>query len=162
MVFFVAAGAYAAAAYFLLKNIEEVSAIPLKVAEISRKTDEFLAARHFLSGTVVARAALREFFFRDDDLVHFLGEVEDAARKTNVSLTLKSVDAETAGNLDIEAEVSGSWESVARFLTLVETYPGPIGITRISRNKTPAPEDGRSTGKWSGSLTFILKSYIGS
>ncbi|MEK7134721.1 MAG: hypothetical protein AAB819_03310 [Patescibacteria group bacterium] len=159
--FLIASGAYGGIVYLFLKQKNEVAAMPLTATELFRKVEEAQAAKHFLSATVAERTALRTFFFRDDDIVRFLGDVESAARQVGASLTLTSADADKEDGLGIEAGISGQWESVARFLALIETYPAPIEIIRVSLNAVGSAEKGSvSEREWSGTIMFTLKSYI--
>ncbi len=161
VIFLLASGGYGTLVYLFFKEKNNIAAMPLAAMELSRKAEGAQAAKHFLSSTEKERALLRTFFFRDDDIVRFLGDMEHTAREVGASLTLTSADARTEGGLEIEANISGSWESVAQFLTLVEAYPAPIEIVRTSLNTGGGGEEG-SGRVWNGTIVFILKSYMGS
>lgn len=157
----VAMGTYGGAVFLFFKKTNEVAAIPLTAQDLSRKAEEAQAAKHFLSATASSRTALREFFFREDDIVRFLGDMEQVAQRAGVSLTLTSADAKIEGGLEIEADITGSWEDLAQFLTLLDAYPAPMTITRVSLNTRSESEQGASKKIWGGTVMFTLKSYIG-
>ncbi len=161
VVFLAAVGVYAGVSYLFFKKMNEVAAMPLTAMELSRKAEEAQAAKHFLSATVASRSALRAFFFRDDDIIRFLSDMESSARQAGVSLTLTSVDTKVEGGLGIEANMNGPWENVARFLTLAEAYPAPIEIMRVSLTAGNIPEGKTPKSTWNGTIMFTLKSYIG-
>jgi len=151
---------YGLAVYLFLKKKDVVTALPIQAAEISQKVKSAQDAQHFLSATTNDRAALARFLFGEDDIVRFLGEIEDTAKTVQTTMTLTSVEAQTPGGLLVQAEVSGSWENVFQFIHLLEVYPAHIVVTKVSLNRNNLASEGITTPEWRGGITLLLKSYI--
>lgn len=161
--FMIAAGGYGGILYAFLKKSASIDMLPSEAEALIRKTAEAQNARRLLSETAVSRTALDGFFFKEDDVVKFLEDLENVARKTGSSLELKSATVVSESGLSFQAETTGSWQSVALFVSLLESYPAAIEITHISFTEGGTPQEGSQSKKqWTAGMTFVLKSYIGS
>lgn len=163
LAFLVAAGGYGGMMYMFFKKSGTVDAMPAQADALIRKTQEAQSARRLLAETITSREALTGFFFKEDDVVKFLEDLENVARETNSSLELKSAMVISGEGLSFQAETIGSWQSVALFVDLLESYPASIEITHVSFTKGGTTMEGsQSKENWTATVTFVLKSYIGS
>ena len=119
-VFIVSAGAYGAGIYALLTMRARVLALPIEASALVLQSEKAQAARRILEKTEAEREMLQRFFFTEDEAVSFLGDIEEVARGVGASIELTSAAAQKDGGLLLEAELSGEWESVMRFLALLE------------------------------------------
>lgn len=123
----------------------------LTLAEQARIGD--LSLKTLLSETAQKRARADAFFVGKDGAVAFLKELEKVGVSSGVKTTVVKVakkedeDAERAGagveTLTIAIEAAGSFAGVHRFLALVERFPRPMTLSRVSFSQS-------EKGVWNG------------
>ena len=131
----------------------ESAAVSLTVLRHTRENDETL--KRLLSETAEKRARAYALFVERDGAVAFLKELERTAAAAGAKLSIVQVGAREGkaasgasarGGLQtlvVAAEARGSFAHVLRFLYLVERFPRPLTLSRVSLSQG-------ETGEWSG------------
>jgi hypothetical protein len=84
------------------------------------------------------REALDVYFINSQEIVSFIEEIEQAGRRTNVSLEFNFVnirDTESGGVLVMEFETFGSFREIFYFLQLVENLPARTSLSTFLLNQ---------------------------
>ncbi len=114
------------------------------VASISKLDTEQLRERQLkilkngFRTTELKREALDVYFINSQEIVSFIEEIEQAGRRTNVSLEFNFVnirDTESGGVLVMEFETFGSFREIFYFLQLVENLPARTSLSTFLLNQ---------------------------
>lgn len=153
--------AYGALLYILSEKEADLSVKAAERAGIALEEQYGRDVRQTLNSTTKERALLASLFYTPDNVVSFLGDIEDMSYALGVTSKIRSADERAGGGLTISVDLNGSWEDLSRFLVLLEAYPAPIEVLRVSFTKQTAIVPGKevSTGEWNGSILFVLTTY---
>lgn len=91
----------------------------------------------FLGATGESRAALATFVPADEDVPALIQEIESAAKREKVSVTISQVSVGTADwkylePLEIKLSARGSFAAVAAFATDLESLPQPSRLSSFT------------------------------
>ena len=121
--------------------------------EAERARASTVALARLLSDTADKRNRADALFVASGGTPSFLKEVEDAARAAGVSASIVQVEnkgtAETSateagvGELAVAVEARGGFQGVYGFLMLLERFPRPLSLSRVSLTRN-------ESGVWSG------------
>ena len=121
--------------------------------ETERARASTAALARLLSDTADKRNRADALFVAAGGTPSFLKEMEDAARAAGVSASIVKVEnngaADTSateagvGALAVAVEARGGFRGVYDFLTLLERFPRPLSLSRVSLTRN-------ESGMWSG------------
>jgi len=153
--------AYGALLYILSEKETELSLKAAERAGIALQEQYGRDVKQTLNSTTEERALLKSLFFTPDNVVSFLSDIEDMSHTIGVTSKIRSADERSGGGLTVSVDLGGSWEDLSRFLALLEAYPAPIQVIRVSFTKqiTATPGKEGSVGDWNGSILFVLTTY---
>jgi len=145
----------------LAEEVATAQAQQSDIAQLQRTADKIAQEQVKLDG----------FFLAQDDLVGFLETIEGLGVHTGTTVAVDSV-AESKQKITIEGNkqkeldtilrvvsIEGSWAEVFHTVSLIETLPLPITITRADYTITGVNTSGEdSETQWGAHLTFnVLK-----
>lgn len=111
----------------------------------------------FLASKSAASLELDKHFVKSTDIVSFLDLIERLAPKVGSSAEVTLVDVAKDGTgLYVEVKSKGSFESLYRFLSLLENAPYILEITSMSM-RAPGASEG---GPWDATFKLKLVSFI--
>ncbi len=139
----------------------------LKESEWQTETlrrEEIKALDHSVRIIEEERRQLETHFAQSSDIVPFLDIIEGLASKVGAEVEITSVDILTdRTGLAVGMKVSGAFNSLYRFLTLLEDSPYELELTGMDMHReTEINIDGKSVkiSKWSGVFKVKLLSFI--
>ncbi|MBI2610228.1 hypothetical protein HYW53_03625 [Candidatus Giovannonibacteria bacterium] len=150
------------AGYFVLNQIQilkaEVRILKSNIALAETKTRNVKAITNTLDDLNEEKEMLDKLFITDENLVHFIEDLEEIARLSGINLKVTSATgilnaAELGPSFQLEA--SGSFSGLLRYSFLLENMPYQMIMDKINFRK----EAGES-GNWKTYYTFRLISYI--
>lgn len=115
-----------------------------------------------LDETAQDREALTGYVLTEDSVVDFLSHISELARSQGVTAETRSLAvAPIEGNktfeyLTLEVTVLGSFESVTRMLSLLESLPYQVSVRTVTVDRT-AKEGGPSL--WRGAYRLYVTKY---
>ncbi|MBP9711656.1 MAG: hypothetical protein KBD55_01320 [Candidatus Pacebacteria bacterium] len=132
-------------------------------SEFARR-EEIKSLDRSLRAVDAGKVALESHFAKSTDAVPFLDTIESLAVVAGAQFEIISVEeAGTSGILVLDVKSKGSFESIYKFLTLLENSPYEIEFTSVNVTK-PLPQGGVNTNTknadWEGLLTMRLLTYV--
>ena len=139
--------------YFLFQNIKnmtkEATGLISTIDFGQKKNSHLSSLRSVVKDTEKGRQQLEALLLSKDAEVAFIERIEDLAKNsglTSKTNAVSSVSAEGAvKKLQIQEEVSGSWNNVMYFLNQVENLPYNIRLANVSFKKST---DSKSGSTW--------------
>ena len=111
------------------------------------------------------KSMLETHFAKSSDVVPFLDMIEKLAPKvgTKAEVVLVNVSADNTG-LVVEVKATGSFESIYKFVTLLENSPYELEVDSLHIQKMDSPAAVAGTdatpSQWSADMTLKLLSFI--
>jgi hypothetical protein len=128
-------------------------------AENARR-EEIKSLDESLKSVEAGRKELESHFAQSSDIVPFLDTMEELARSVSASPEIISVDDKKEANtLLLNMRAKGSFESLYKFITLLENAPYKLEFTSMHLAK-PLPEPGGGSSAWEATFTLKLLTYI--
>ncbi len=109
------------------------------------------------------RANLDTHFAKSTDIVPFLDTIEALAPKAGATAEVSAVSAEADNTgLVVELKAKGSFESLYKFLTLLENSPYEMDFLSMDMHTTDAGAADKSatSSGWDGDFKIKLLSYV--
>ena len=126
----------------------------LNLYSTSRGKEDLEVTKKILTETMEARAKVAEAFLQGDELIPFIEQLESLEKKTGVEMKLdepKSGAGKTP-NLEISFHLTGPFNSLYRFLSLMENLPYQLEWRAVAWTL-----DSGTT--WSGDFSLAVVSY---
>lgn len=117
-----------------------------------------------LASASADNTALDLHFVEGANVVPFLNMVERLAPQTNTEVKVNTVEiASDSKSLKVKVSVTGTFESIYKFLILFENAPYETGISffeihRVGENDTT--KENNAKAEWSANMELRLLSYI--
>jgi hypothetical protein len=113
----------------------------IKVVEEERiEENTRVQQQRVLDDTVEERSALKGYYLGDEsDSIDFLNHVESLAKELDISLNtadLEKVEIDTQTWIAIDYAFSGKEQAVKDFVSVLETLPYVLELTRLELNAT--------------------------
>jgi len=111
------------------------------------------------------REKINSFFVKsDEETVDFLENVEALANSLNLEINIVSVNVldidENNQILDLNLKITGSFNSVYDFISLIDSLPYELSLDKFNMNSSVnVNEAGVENFEWSGNLSLALLSY---
>ncbi len=124
--------------------------------------DEIKALERSVSMYSSERLQLESHFARSSDVVPFLDNMEELARTVNTDPEIISVEAlKKPDRLEVKMSVAGEFESLHKFVMLLENSRYEIELTSVDLNLPGASNTSSNIGKdWELNLSFKLLSFV--
>jgi hypothetical protein len=117
-----------------------------------------------LQKIVPDRALLESHFIKSSDVVPLLNIIENLAKESGISAQIDSVDAKTDNTgLTVGLKVSGGFEAIYKFLTLLENSPYVLDFVSMDIHKILSPvvvDKSVSNASWEAIFQIQLLSFI--
>ena len=130
--------------------------------ETSRR-EEITSLNHSLQTISDERTQLENHFAKSSDVVPFLDTLEKLAPKAGALAQVDSVDtpADNTGLL-VGLKVSGSFEAIYKFLTLLENSPYELNILSMDIHKMEIDTSSKNikNSKWEAVFKIQLLSFV--
>lgn len=133
------AGAGGTGVYFALGEVDRVKT---EVTKLRGEHDEFVRKERRSQNLarvdrdlidLVDEAGRRSLNASDEGIIDFLDEIESNAKSAGVKLEANSPDMPAdRSRLRMQVSVSGSWESVHRFISIIEHLPYAMDLTSVA------------------------------
>lgn len=132
--------------------------------EVSRR-EEITSLNYSLDQNTNDITLLENHFANGSDVVPFLDTIENLAPLSGTKVKISSVDAGAIkSGLVIGLKVSGSFENVYKFLTLLENSPYELNFLSVDIHTLPAASDTSlkniKSSNWEGLFKIQLLSFI--
>lgn len=138
----IAFGVYATLFIIIKNKNNQISILQNKVDIEVRKDQRLHSTKQLTSDLSEEFVQVDKHFVSADGVVGFLEDLENLGRKSGASVSVNSVSVnENAGNglpyepLQIEFAARGSWKSVLHLISLLETFPLGITVSRMHLEK---------------------------
>ncbi len=130
----------------------------------ARRRDEMKSLDHSIKIIEKERTELATHFAQSSDVVPFLDAIEALAPKTGVKVQVTSVDIliDSVGLL-VGMNVTGNFEGLYKFLTLLENFPYELELTSMDLRKEEeldVSKKGAKISKWEATISVRLLSFI--
>ncbi|MES2931755.1 MAG: hypothetical protein V4682_03625 [Patescibacteria group bacterium] len=138
------------------KSSVEAAALTEEIRTKSQDSARVAAAKVALESLAEDEAAMRAYLVREQDIVPFLGTLEDTGATLGSSVQVVSVSAESKGErsqLLLSLKITGSFDAVLRTLGAIEYGPYDIAIQSVTFDT--APVEGAASA-WTAAATFSL------
>lgn len=140
------------------KTNEEVSTLQNQLDIEVRQDQRLRSMKQLLADLEEELTMIDTYFIAPDGVVDFLEELESFGRIANTSVEVTSVGIEdeegTASlpynRLRVEFVSEGSWTSLVRLVSLLETLPFGVTINRSQLERLP------NSTIWQGHISFIV------
>lgn len=115
---------------------------------------------NLLQETFVERGLLESHFAKSSDLVSFLDEIENLASSVGAQATISTVDpAKEEIDPAIGMRVVGPFDSIYRFMILLENHTYELEIISFSMQQVNNPSLGESALAWNANFKIKLLSF---
>jgi hypothetical protein len=132
-------------------------------AEMSRR-DSLRALDREAEMISNSKGLLETHFTKGSDVVPFLDNLEKLAPQAGASAQVDSVDATPDGtSLMVNLKISGSFEAIYKFLTLLENSPYELNFSLVDIHKLVTPEslpNNLKNSKWEAVFKMQLLSFV--
>ena len=151
--------------FLIYKNQAAIHESNQKIHEEENRTTQAKKVSAALERSSVPVKLLKSFLVPDGEIVEVVKTLEGVGTKTGVDVTISALSAEDSSTLPIGSinkikariDGKGTWGSVLKFLTLLESLPHKIFISNISIRRVEDVESGKAP-TWNISLQVeILK-----
>ncbi len=128
----------AGGSWYMLSRISSMET-SLSEAQLELKKEEarqtmILEVKRNLNRLEAERNELGQYFFKEEDIVELIEQLENLARHAQVDLDVTTASGATDKNKQlfrVGTKISGSWQNSLYFLLLIESLPLRIDITRV-------------------------------
>ena len=128
------------------------------------RRDDIASLDQSLQKIAPDRALLENHFIKSSDIVPFLNMIEKLAREVGVLVQIDSVDTKTDNlELIVGLKASGRFESIYKFLTLLENSPYELYFTSMDMRKlnlSGAVDKNIKDSNWEAVFQIQLLSFI--
>jgi Tfp pilus assembly protein PilO len=130
----------------------------------SHRRDDIASLNQMLQKIAPDRALLENHFIKSSDVVPFLNIIENLAKESGVSVQIDSVDAKIDNTeLTVGLKVSGRFEAIYKFLTLLENSPYVLDFMSMDIHKLLSPvvsDKNVNNTNWEAVFQIQLLSFI--
>lgn len=133
----------------------EAAALSEEIRTKSQDSARVAAAKVALESLAEDEAAMRAYLVREQDIVPFLGTLEDTGASLGAGVEVVSVSAEPKGErsqLQLSLKITGSFDAVLRTIGAIEYGPYDSAIQSVTFDTVPT--EGSAT--WTAAATFTL------
>lgn len=148
--------------FFYIKSLNEKSSILRgDIAVSNGEKTQVLSTKSALVSTEEERVKLSDYFINQNQVVYLIERLESLGKTSGTSLNLTSIDTDKKQKnlLRFSLKINGSFENIYYLLSLLESLPYEMNITRFSVNKS----DDLSTKQksvWDSEVSVELLSFI--
>ena len=129
----------------------------------SEESDRLLELERLLDQTEDKRTLIAHAFVTPGSLVDFIESAESIGRTAQVSLTLRSVEPDKTRNLlRVSLDASGRFERLYQLLSLLESLPPEITVTRLSLSKASLAPLEKDPNTWNAHADLEVSTYLNS
>ena len=131
--------------FIVIKNKNnQISTLKNKVDFEIRKDQRLNSIKQLMLGLSIELKQIDTYFISKDGVVYFLGKLESLGSTSNTHISINSVSISGDKNiglpyelLKIEFSARGSWNSIVKLISLIETFPFGITIERMQLERLP-------------------------
>ena len=160
------ASLYAFIFYIIKSKIEKTFLLEQKYLLAIRKEKIALSEEEILRETMEKRKELDKYFINQRNIVVFIERLESLGAISGSDVSLNSVDIDKSRNNILKASlsVSGGFDKLFHFLSLLETLPLEISIKQLSLGVS-APtsvliKDKKNKSEWDMNISMELVNFI--
>ncbi len=152
--------------FFLYQGIKDNQRVYNEAETAWQREEDRLAEIRMIDRSIktveAEKAMFESHFARKSDVVPFLDSLERLAKSVGTTAEVSSVDTTTDTNtLSLTMRASGSFDSVYRFLTLLENSYYVLEVTGFSMQRDTFVEPtGQQLPKWKAVINLKLLSYL--
>ena len=155
------AGALGFGTYHVLGLGREAALAESATQAAGERSDRLLELERLLDQTEDRRALIDRAFVTPGSLVDFIESTEGLGRAAQVSLTLRSVEPDKTKNLlRVSLDASGRFERLFLLVSLLESLPPEVAITRLSMSKAPLPPLEKDPNTWNAHADLEASTYL--
>jgi predicted nuclease with TOPRIM domain len=150
-----------AGGWYAFSSINDMRETLVSGKQELQKEDEraqtLLDVKRQLKRLALEREELREFFFKEEDIVKLLEQLENLAKHADIEMIVTAAaPAESQGKTVFRAgmKIDGSWQDAMYFVSLLESLPLRLEVTRVNLS------GGESSGRWTGEVSLDLLSFV--
>lgn len=139
------------------KSSVEAAALSEAIRTKSQDSARVAAAKVALESLSEDEAAMRAYLVREQDIVPFLGTLEQTGTTLGATVEVVSVSTERKNErsqIQLSLKITGSFDAVLRTLGAIEYGPYDSAIQSVTFDTVPS-EAGAATS-WTAAATFIL------
>ncbi len=136
---------------------ETLVAGQLELKKEDERAQTILDVKRQLKRLEAERTELGQYFFKEEDIVRLLEQLEDLARHASVEMSVNvATPTDGAGRKVFRTgmKVEGSWQNVVYFVSLLEALPFRLELTRVNLS------GGESGERWVGDVSMDLLSFL--
>jgi hypothetical protein len=152
-----AIGAYAYGYVEISKASAKAGTLAAEVLAKGQDSERNAAAKDALDALSSDEAGMRSYFVKQEDIVPFLGMLEQKGTSLGSSLEVVSVSAEPAkprGRILLSVKVTGSFDAVMRTLGAIEYGPYDSRVSNVTFDV--AGGEGSTTPAWTAAATIAV------
>lgn len=156
VLFCVAGGAFGAMVYWVFEKGDQLTEqIDTLQAQRSQESSRYRLLRQ-VDATISDRAQIASYFlFKESESIDFLNQVESLAPQVGVALETDGLElVEEKGDqhqwIKVSFSFSGSYDSVERFIKILETMPYVLELTSVNLQVLSSTE-------WQGEVTMRVR-----
>jgi flagellar basal body-associated protein FliL len=134
----------------------EAAALSEEIRTKSQDSARVAAAKVALESLAEDEAAMHAYLVREQDIVPFLGTLEDTGTSLGSNVVVASVAADSKGErsqLKLSLKITGSFDAVLRTLGAIEYGPYDSAIQSVTFDTVPV--EGAAPA-WTATATFTL------
>lgn len=160
---------------FLLVSVFSFYSLYFKIKNDNLETDQMFAEwqkdykqredtkllSNFLKNTIEERKLLDSHFAKSSDVVPFLDMLENLASRVGAKAEVLVINVPNDNTgLYVEARAAGSFESLYKFIKLLENSPYETEVTSMNITRVSSSDDAKSASGWTINLKIKLISFI--
>jgi hypothetical protein len=150
-------GAYAFWYAALGKASAEAAVLAENVRSKSQESEKIAAAKVALETLAEDEASIRAYLVREEEIVPFLGRLEETGAGLGASVDVVSVSTETLAERNrimLSVKIEGTFDAVLRTLGSIEYGPYDSSVERVTFDTVPSGET--PSGEWTATVIFAL------
>lgn len=156
-----AAFTYGALFWGLKKKNERVSVLINQIEQNAEQETALTSLKKFVAETATLREKLPGYRVSADGTASFIETLEALGRETGAAVAIESVErvkrpaSDTAEDLRLAIHFEGGWQTVVRFLGLLELLPSEIKIEQAFLSRKAALGEKTASSLWRGDVTLL-------
>ena len=157
VVFAVSLGVYSFWYSLVGKASVEAAGLSEEIRTKSQDSARVAAAKVALESLAEDEAAMHAYLVREQDIVPFLGTLEDTGVSLGSSVEVVSVAADSQGErsrIQLSLKITGTFDAVLRTLGAIEYGPYDSAIQSVTFDTVPV--EGAVAAPWTAAATFTL------
>lgn len=157
IVFAAALGVYGIWYSLVGKASVEAATLSEQIRTKSQDSARVAAAKVALESLAEDEAAMRAYLVREQDIVPFLGTLEDTGASLGSRVEVVSVSADSQGErsqIQLSLKISGSFDAVLRTLGAIEYGPYDSAIQSVTFDTIPTEQV--ASASWTAVAMFTL------